>query len=63
MFWPLTNHVLGMCSLFTDNLFSLRGRWAHVRQKSERGGGFPALLGVNSILFSFPLVTSEEYNS
>ena len=56
MFW-----VCVVCS--QTIYFPFRGRWAHVRQKSERGGGFPALLGVYSILFSFPLVTSEEYNS
>ena len=56
MFW-----VCVVCS--QTIYFPFRGRWAHVRQKSARGGGFPALLGVYSILFSFPLVTSEEYNS
>ena len=56
MFW-----VCVVCS--QTIYFSFRGRWAHVRQKSARGGGFPALLGLYSILFSFPLVTSEEYNS
>ena len=56
MFW-----VCVVCS--QTIYFPFRGRWAHVRKKSARGGGFSALLGLYSILFSFPLVTSEEYNS
>ena len=64
MFWPLTNHVLSMCSLFTESLFSLSKSPVHVRKKSVRGGGgFPALLGVYTLVYSFPLVLSEECNS
>ena len=56
MFW-----VCVVCS--QTIYFPFRGRWVHVGKKSARGGGFPALLGVYTILCNFPLVPSEEYNT
>ena len=61
----ITNRAFGyVYSVHRQSIFPLEVFGRMLEKKNARGGVFPALFrGVYTLVYGFPLVPSEEYNS